>query len=76
MYIDNAIIFCKLRIKFFSLQSYYYDRDDVSLPGICKFFKKASGEEREHAMKLLEVQEMKINFSVLVFIYILFFIDF
>ncbi|KAL7641352.1 UNVERIFIED_CONTAM: hypothetical protein RMT77_008491 [Armadillidium vulgare] len=39
--------------------SYYYDRDDVSLPGICKFFKKASGEEREHAMKLLEYQNRR-----------------
>ncbi|KAB7496118.1 Ferritin, heavy subunit [Armadillidium nasatum] len=43
--------------------SYYYDRDDVSLPGIGKFFKKASGEEREHAMKLLEAA--KLSFSLL-----------
>jgi ferritin heavy chain len=36
------------------LQAYYFDRDDVALPGMHKYFKHASDEEREHAMKLLK----------------------
>lgn len=36
------------------MQAYYFDRDDVALPGMHKFFKYASDEEREHAMKLLK----------------------
>lgn len=38
------------------LQSYYFDRDDVSLPGMRKFFKESSDEEREHAEKLMKVR--------------------
>lgn len=37
------------------LQSYYFDRDDVSLPGMKKYFHEASNEEREHAQKLMKV---------------------
>ena len=29
--------------------AYYFDRDDVALPGFMKFFKKSSDEERHHA---------------------------
>lgn len=36
------------------LQAYYFDKDDVALPGFFKYFKAASEEEREHAYKLLE----------------------
>lgn len=38
------------------LQSYYFDRDDVCLPGMRKFFKESSDEEREHAEKLMKVR--------------------
>lgn len=41
---------------FLMLQSYYFDRDDVSLPGMRKFFKESSDEEREHAEKLMKVR--------------------
>jgi ferritin heavy chain len=35
---------------------YYFERDDVALPGFAKFFKHASEEEREHATKLMKFQ--------------------
>ncbi|CAG9804258.1 unnamed protein product [Chironomus riparius] len=34
--------------------AYYFDRDDVALPGMHWYFKHSSDEEREHAMKLLK----------------------
>ncbi|XP_059147232.1 soma ferritin-like [Physella acuta] len=34
----------------------YFDRDDVALPGFAKYFKKLSGEEREHAQKFMSYQ--------------------
>jgi ferritin len=40
-------------------QSYYFDRDDVALPGFSKFFKKSSDEEREHAEKLMKYQNKR-----------------
>ncbi|XP_062590805.1 soma ferritin-like [Saccostrea cucullata] len=39
--------------------SYYFDRDDVALPGFSKFFKKASDEEREHAERLMKYQNTR-----------------
>jgi len=39
--------------------AYYFDRSDVALPGLYKYFKKASGEEREHAMKFLTYQNKR-----------------
>jgi len=36
--------------------AYYFDRDDVALPGYSKFFKKCSDEEREHAQRLMKFQ--------------------
>ena len=39
--------------------SYYFDRDDVALPGFSKFFKKSSDEEREHAEKLMKYQNKR-----------------
>ena len=41
------------------LQAYYFDRDDVALPGFHKFFKKSSEEEREHAEKLMKYQNKR-----------------
>lgn len=43
----------------FSLQAYYFDRSDVALTGLYKYFKKASNEEREHAMKFLTYQNKR-----------------
>ncbi|KAJ7950035.1 Ferritin [Quillaja saponaria] len=37
----------------------YFDRDNVALKGIAKFFKKSSEEEREHAEKLIKYQNTR-----------------
>lgn len=34
--------------------AFYFDRDDIALPGFSKFFKHNSDEEREHAEKLMK----------------------
>jgi ferritin heavy chain len=34
--------------------AFYYDRDDIALPGFSKFFSHNSEEEREHAEKLMK----------------------
>ena len=34
----------------------HFARDDVALPGIAAFFKKAAEEEREHAQQFMELQ--------------------
>lgn len=39
--------------------AYYFDRDDVALPGFHKFFKKSSDEEREHAEKFMKYQNKR-----------------
>lgn len=39
--------------------SYYFNRDDVALPGFAKFFKESSDEEREHAEKFMEYQNKR-----------------
>lgn len=40
-------------------QAFHFDRDDVALPGLHKYFKDASDEEREHAMKLMKYQNKR-----------------
>jgi len=37
----------------------YFDRDNVALPGMAKFFKESSEEERQHAEKLMEYQNIR-----------------
>ncbi|KAJ9553325.1 hypothetical protein OSB04_017370 [Centaurea solstitialis] len=37
----------------------YFDRDNVALKGLAKFFKEASEEEREHAEKFMEYQNKR-----------------
>ncbi|CAA0843363.1 Ferritin-1- chloroplastic [Striga hermonthica] len=37
----------------------YFDRDNVALKGLAKFFKEASLEERDHAEKLIEYQNKR-----------------
>ncbi|XP_015120951.1 soma ferritin [Diachasma alloeum] len=39
--------------------SYYFDRCDIALPGMHHYFKKASDEEREHAMKFMTYQNKR-----------------
>jgi len=39
--------------------AYYFDRDDVAFPGMHKFFKKNSDEEREHAEKFMKYQNSR-----------------
>jgi len=39
--------------------SFYFDRDDVALPGFASFFRKSSEEEREHAEKLMKFQNQR-----------------
>ncbi|XP_050390092.1 soma ferritin isoform X2 [Patella vulgata] len=39
--------------------AFYFDRDDVALPGFSKFFKHSSEEEREHAEKLMKYQNKR-----------------
>ena len=36
------------------LQSHYFGRADVALPGFAKWFEEASKEERSHATTLIE----------------------
>jgi ferritin heavy chain len=37
----------------------YFDRDNVALKGLAKFFKESSAEEREHAEKLMKYQNIR-----------------
>ncbi|XP_011046820.1 PREDICTED: ferritin-1, chloroplastic-like [Populus euphratica] len=37
----------------------YFDRDNISLKGLAKFFKESSEEEREHAEKFMKYQNIR-----------------
>ncbi|CAL5210783.1 unnamed protein product [Lathyrus oleraceus] len=37
----------------------YFDRDNIALKGLAKFFKESSEEEREHAEKLIKYQNLR-----------------
>jgi len=37
----------------------YFDRDDVALKGFAKRFRESSNEEREHAQKFIDYQNMR-----------------
>ncbi|XP_033211301.1 soma ferritin [Belonocnema kinseyi] len=39
--------------------AYHFDRSDVALQGLSKYFKEASEEERKHAMKFMEYQNKR-----------------
>ena len=41
----------------------HFNRDDINLPGFHKFFKEASEEEREHAMKVFLFQLLIKRFT-------------
>ncbi|GFY79287.1 soma ferritin [Trichonephila inaurata madagascariensis] len=38
---------------------FHFDRDDVALANISKFFKESSDEEKEHAFKLMKFQNQR-----------------
>lgn len=46
-------------LYFLLSQAYYFDRDDQALHNFAKFFKNQSHEEREHAEKLMKVQNQR-----------------
>jgi len=39
--------------------SHHFNRDDIALPGMAKFFGKNSDEEREHAQKFMKYQNQR-----------------
>ncbi|KAK0167655.1 hypothetical protein PV327_005026 [Microctonus hyperodae] len=39
--------------------AFYFDKSDVALPGLHKYFKKLSDDEREHALKLMAYQNKR-----------------
>jgi len=39
--------------------AFYFDRDDIAFRNVKKYFVKASEEEKEHASKLMEYQNMR-----------------
>jgi len=41
------------------LQAWYFNRDDVALPGIHGYLKQKSKDENEHAEKLMHYQNMR-----------------
>jgi len=60
----EAGINLKINRHFFKIYTYrsmyfFFDRDDVALPGFAKFFKASSEEEREHAEKLMKYQNKR-----------------
>jgi len=57
----EAAINKQINMELFASYAYtsmwaYYERDDVALFGMAKFFKEESEEEREHAQKLMKYQ--------------------
>jgi ferritin heavy chain len=50
----NAQINMELSASYtYQTMGFHFDRDDVALPGFSGFFRKSSGEEREHAEKFM-----------------------
>jgi len=43
----------------YTSMAFYFDRDDVALPGFHKFFKKSAKEESEHAEKFMAFQNKR-----------------
>uniref|UniRef100_A0A2K6LKX5 Ferritin n=1 Tax=Rhinopithecus bieti TaxID=61621 RepID=A0A2K6LKX5_RHIBE len=54
----NRQINLELYLPTFSM-SYYFDRDDVALKNFAKYFLHQSHEEREHAEKLMKLQNQR-----------------
>jgi len=43
----------------YNSMAFYFDRDDVALPGFSAYFKKASQEEYDHAQKFMTFQNKR-----------------
>jgi len=43
----------------YNSMAFYFDRDDVALPGFSAYFKKSSQEEHEHAQKFMTFQNKR-----------------
>jgi ferritin heavy chain len=43
----------------YNSMAFYYERDDVALPGFAKYFKKSAQEESEHAQKFMAFQNKR-----------------
>merc|ERR1712241_1180547 len=54
----NKQINMELHASYMSMAA-YFDRDDVALHGFAKRFRENSDEEREHAEKFIEYQNMR-----------------
>ena len=57
----EALINKQINMEFYASYCYlsmasYFARDDQALEGFASYFRKKSGEEREHGMKLMEYQ--------------------
>ena len=57
--ISLFFIHSQCTIYFGSFQYFYFDRDDIALPGFAKFFNDSSKEEREHAELLMKFQNQR-----------------
>jgi len=56
----NKQINCELNASYVYLSlSHHYERDDVALPGLAKFFSKNSDEERKHAQMFMDYQNKR-----------------
>ncbi|XP_061347140.1 ferritin-3, chloroplastic-like [Gastrolobium bilobum] len=56
----NTQINVEYNISFvYHAMSAYFDRDNVALKGLAKFFKESSLEERQHAEKMMEYQNRR-----------------
>jgi len=60
----EKIVNDQINLEFWASYQYhlmwsYFDRSQVGLKKIAEFFKKSSDEEREHAHKLMEYQNMR-----------------
>ncbi|XP_077066100.1 ferritin, heavy polypeptide 1b [Siphateles boraxobius] len=56
----NRQVYLELYASYVYLSmGYYFDRDDKSLPNFAKFFHEQSKEEREHAEKLMSLQNQR-----------------
>ena len=46
-------------------QGHYFEKDHIALPGLAKFFKKSSDEEREHAQMFMKVSIRTLSIILL-----------
>ena len=57
--VDSQINLALYASYVFLSMSYYFDRDDVALKNFAKYFLHQSHEEREHAEKLMKLQNQR-----------------